>query len=192
MALFEFLLVLVSIIIGLGIAELLSGTARLLRARRSVAFYWLHWLLIGGVGFAMLQIWWEAWSLRDLPEVSFLQLCLLLASPIALFLMAHLLFPAEDDMDSLREERGLRDYYLAQAPLIWGFAMAGTVVGTFLLPLTMGDTILRPENLSGFPMMALFAVLMVSKKPRVHEVVTLLVMAMLVLDTILPSRLITA
>ena len=50
MQLFEFLMVLVSIIVGLGVAELLTGLARLLRARKSVRFYWVHALLIPGCG----------------------------------------------------------------------------------------------------------------------------------------------
>ena len=182
MELFEFLMVLVSIIIGLGIAELLTGTARLLRTRKSVDFYWLHTLLIFGIGFAMLQIWWEGWTLRALPEVSFLQLCLLLTGPVSLFLIAHLLFP-----DPV-EGTSLADYYLDQAPLIWGFATVGTIVGTFLLPLTHGETILRPENISGFPMLAMFLVLVVSRKRRVHEILVPLVLLMLILDTILPAR----
>ena len=113
MGLFEFLMVLVSIIIGLAIAELLTGTARMLRDRGSVEFYWLHSMLVLGVGFAMLQIWWESWSLRALPEVSFLQLCLLIAQPISLFLIANLLFPDRDGAKSMR------GYYMDQASLIW-------------------------------------------------------------------------
>lgn len=186
MELFEFLMVLVSIIIGLAIAELLTGTARLLRARNSVDFYWLHTVLILGVGFAMLQIWWESWSLRALPEVSFLQLCLLLANPISLFLIAHLLFPDRDGT------RRMSEYYMDQAPLIWGFAILGTVAGTFLLPLAMGETILRPNNISGFPMIALFLALILSKRRRVHEVLVPLILIMLVMDTLLPGWLIRA
>ena len=39
MSLFEFLMVLVSIIIGLGIAEVLTGVARQLRSRESTQGY---------------------------------------------------------------------------------------------------------------------------------------------------------
>lgn len=184
MELFEFLMVLVSIIIGLAIAELLTGSARLLRERTTVEFYWLHTVLILGVGLAMLQIWWESWHLRDVPAVSFLQLCLLLASPIALFMMAHLLFPGPEEPTRMRE------YYLRQAPLIWGFALLGTLVGTFALPWATGDTILRMNNLSGFPMIVLFIAMIVSKNPRVHEVAAPLVLLLLALDTVLPGRVI--
>ncbi len=182
MELFEFLMVLVSIIIGLAIAELLTGSARLLRQRSTVDFYWLHTLVILGVGLAMLQIWWESWHLRDVPAVSFLHLCLLLASPVALFMMAHLLFPEPGEPTRMRE------YYLRQAPLIWGFALFGTLVGTFALPTVRGDPIFEMTNLTGFPMTVLFIALIFSKNPRVHEVVAPVILVLVALDTVLPAR----
>ena len=45
MSLFEFLMVLVSIIIGLGIAEILTGIARQIRCRSSIQGYWVHSIL---------------------------------------------------------------------------------------------------------------------------------------------------
>jgi len=40
--LFEFLMVLVSVVIGLGLTEILTGAASLIRARDEVRFYWIH------------------------------------------------------------------------------------------------------------------------------------------------------
>jgi hypothetical protein len=50
MSLFEFLMVLVSIIIGLGIAEILTGVARQIRCRGSIHRYWVHSVLGGKSG----------------------------------------------------------------------------------------------------------------------------------------------
>ena len=55
LGLFEFLMVLVSVVIGLGLTEILSGAANLLRARASVRFHWFHVLFQFGVFFALLQ-----------------------------------------------------------------------------------------------------------------------------------------
>jgi hypothetical protein len=118
--------------------------------------------------------------------VTFLQLCLLLASPVSLFMMAHMLFPDPAGPTDMRA------HYVRQAPLIWGFALFGTAMGTVAIPLSMGDSILRPNNLSGFPMALLFLVLIFSKTPRVHEIVAPLILLMLVLDTVLPGWFITA
>ena len=48
MTVFEFVMVLVSIIIGLGIARMLDGVLRILRAGRPYGVYWVHsvWLAL--------------------------------------------------------------------------------------------------------------------------------------------------
>jgi hypothetical protein len=74
MSLFEFLMVLVSIIVGLGIAEILTGVARLIRCRESARPYWVHSLLVVSIFFALLQQWWELWELREVPEWTFIAL----------------------------------------------------------------------------------------------------------------------
>ena len=103
MGLFEFLMVLVSIIIGLGIAEILTGLARALRCRDSVQHYWVHSVLVLLVFVAQIQQWWESWGLRDAPEWTFLALIMMLVGPVCLFLITHLLFPEPVDGANLRE-----------------------------------------------------------------------------------------
>ncbi len=68
MEIFEFLMVLMSIIVGLGIATLLTGVADLLRDRQTVRFYWLHSTLILMVFLGHLQVWWESGASRPLPN----------------------------------------------------------------------------------------------------------------------------
>ena len=56
MHVFEFLMVLVSIVIGLGLAALLTGVANVLRVRRQVHVYWVHALLVVGFFLAQAQV----------------------------------------------------------------------------------------------------------------------------------------
>jgi len=103
MQIFEFIMVLVSIIIGLGIAELLTGFARLLASRNSVQRYWVHTLIIMAIFLVHLQIWWESWDMHRVPEWSFLGLLLMIATPVFLFLIAHLLYPEQISGSDMRE-----------------------------------------------------------------------------------------
>ena len=57
MSLFEFLMVLLSIIIGLGLAEILRGIARHIRNRDSASGYWVHAVVVCLVFVALLQQW---------------------------------------------------------------------------------------------------------------------------------------
>ena len=88
MSLFEFLMVLVSLIIGLGVAELLSGVAQAIRHRKSINFYWVHITFILIVFVALLQQWWEIWGVREVASWTFAGLLMMLGGPIGLFLIA--------------------------------------------------------------------------------------------------------
>lgn len=186
MSLFEFLMVLVSVVIGLGLTEILTGAANLLRARKTVRFHWFHVLFQIGVFFALLQQWWEFWDMEGMGEISYFAVLVILGPPVFLFLIANLLYPGTS------EGVDLEQYYYDQAPLLWGFVIAGTVLGTFLEPLILGEPVLHPANLSGIPMIVICGILAISRRPRVHTVLAPIIVLMVLLDTILANPAISA
>jgi hypothetical protein len=186
MGLSEFLMILVSVVVGLGLTEILTGGANLLRARDEVRWYWIHVLFQVGVFFALLQQWWEFWDMEGMSEISFLAVLAVLANPILLFLIAHLLFPTR------AEGAELESYYYRQSPLLWGLVIAGTLEGTFVQPLIFGDRVFHPANLSGIPMVVLCFVLAASDNRRVHSVLVPIIILLVLLDTILANPAITA
>ena len=177
MSLFEFLMIMISIIIGLGISEILTGIARFVRCRASARGYWVHWLLVALVFVALLQQWWESWDLVDVGSISFGLVLALLFPSVMLFLIAHLLYPRP------ATDANLEDYYYRQAPILWGLVILGTVVGTFSGPLLEQEPVFHPNNLSGFPVMAICIALIVSKSRRVHSALVPLIVVLVILDT---------
>ena len=186
MGLFEFLMILMSVVIGLALTEVLTGAASLMRARSSVEFHWLHVLFQVGVFFALLQQWWESWHYVDVGEISFGLVLSILFPSLMLFLIAHLLYPRP------AHNANLRDYYYAQAPVLWTLVLLGTFQGTFIAPLLRGDPILETANLSGIPMSAVCLVLIVSKNRWAHSILSPMVMLLVILDTWLVTPTITA
>lgn len=102
---FEYLSVFISILLGLGITQLITGVTDLfLRASRA-RLYWLHMVWVVLVFFLHIQEWWSLYELRNevwsLPGFLFQ-----LVYPITLFLLARLLFPfamnGEADADTVR------------------------------------------------------------------------------------------
>ena len=186
MGLFEFQMILISVVIGLALGEILTGVASILRVRETVSIYWIHVLLQFGVFFALLQQWWESWERVDVEIVNFGSVLALLFPSIMLFLIAHLLYP--------RPAAGanLQDYYYRQAPVLWSLVILGTFVGTFAGPIFEQDPLFHPNNLSGFPMMAICAVLVFSKNHRAHSLLTPLIFVLVVLDTWLVKPAISA
>jgi hypothetical protein len=124
--------------------------------------------------------------MEGMGEISFLAVLSILVSPIALFLIAHLLYPTETKGSDLEA------YYFRQAPLLWGLVIAGTIVGTFIEQLLLGQPVFHPSNLSGIPMILLCSVLVVSKRRRVHSILTPVILLMVFLDTILANPAISA
>ena len=90
---FEYLSVLLSIVVGLGITQLLAGFGRWLEQRRTFqawgpAIAWAAFLLLLHV-----QTWWTMYGMRGYESWNFLQFCAVLLQPILLFLLAVIVFP---------------------------------------------------------------------------------------------------
>ena len=178
MDLFEFLMILLSLIVGLGLAEILTGFGRMLRERRQHQLSWIHSTLAAAVFFGLLQTFWESWGLRSVPEWTFPAMLLMLTSPILLLTIAHILFPAP------LEQANLKEYYFTNPTLPWRFAAATVVVGTLFRPIAFDAPLFVWDNASGLPMLIACAILAMSQRRVVHYILAPLVAAMIVLDTL--------
>ena len=90
---FSYLSVLISIILGLGITQLLTGLGRLLQARGGTRLYgpavtWIALLLLVHV-----QTWWTMFGLRGVRGWTFGAFLMVLLQPAVLYLMAALAVP---------------------------------------------------------------------------------------------------
>ena len=104
---FTYLSVLVSIIIGLGMAHLLGAAVRLIHNRATTTFYWpvLVWAL--NLFLLMMLVWWADFSLNAHQYWTFAAFAGSLAVPALLYVAASLLLPSAD----VREEADLRAAY---------------------------------------------------------------------------------
>lgn len=114
---FEHLSVLISIIIGLGVAHLLFNVHRLVVARGRVRTYWLAVFWVVLVFISMVQWWWSSFGFRDQMEWNFFYFLFLLISPTSLFLAAAFVLP---DIERGRRY-DLRVHYYENAR--WFFAI---------------------------------------------------------------------
>jgi len=112
---FEYVSILVSIILGLGITQLLSAFSDLLYNYRKVKFYWPHSFWIVFILFLHIQDWFITYQLRDkqvwnLPELSFV-----LFYPITLFMVAKMLLPTNES----EERNDMKSFYFSQYPILF-------------------------------------------------------------------------
>lgn len=178
MNLFEFLMILLSLIVGLGLAEILSGIAGVLKSDGVRGFSWIHSALVITVFMALLQTFWESWGLGNLTEWSFPAMLLMLGSPIMLFLISHILFPDTGHRENLD------DYYFERASLLWTLAGLTVAIGTLFRPVAFDMPLWSVENASAIPTLAVCAVLAMVSTRIVHRLLVPLVLVLVLLDTL--------
>ena len=98
---FDYLSVLISIILGLAIAKVLTGLATVITARERVDFYWPPIVWAIWIFFICAQHWWAQWTLRFTQEWTFLDFTLLLLVPVGFFLLSALVLPEREENGKL-------------------------------------------------------------------------------------------
>ena len=116
---FEYVIVLVSIILGLGITTILTGVAELIKHTSAVRLYapYIIWILL--VFVLHIQDWWVSYELKSIQVWELPLFLLIILYPINLYILAHLLFPA-----GLSKEFDSKVFYLDHFPrLFYGSAL---------------------------------------------------------------------
>lgn len=163
-AIFEYLMVLTSIIIGLGITNILVGFGEMLRSRASVRESPTHLAAVAVVLVLMLQHWWDSWNLHDVSYWTFPGLLFHLAGPIALFLASYLAFPRRV------EGQDLEEYYHSQAMLLWGMGALYLLTALAYRPLIHSEPFLSMRTGTRLGGLALCLVLTFSRNRRLHAI----------------------
>jgi hypothetical protein len=104
---FEYVIVLISVILGLGITTILTGVAELIKNMRPVRLYapYVLWIII--IFVLHFQDWWLSYQLMSVTEWSLQFFLLIVLYPINLYILAHLLFPA-----SIPKDFNSKDFFL--------------------------------------------------------------------------------
>ena len=96
---FEYLSVLISIILALGMTRVLAGVGEMLQARSRRRIYWVHVLWIVNVFLYLVVAWWIFYRWRNEQPWTFFLFIFVLISPTILYLASILLFPPESDLE---------------------------------------------------------------------------------------------
>lgn len=92
---FDYLGVLISVILGLALTHLLTGWTRLIEMRRKVRIYWVQVVWTVAIAFYLLVLWWGMFWWKHLTEWPIEWFFFLAAYAIALYIVASLLFPSK-------------------------------------------------------------------------------------------------
>lgn len=174
---FNYLSVLLSIILGLGITQLLTAAGRLIRGRAAVRLYGPPLVWAGLLLLIHVQAWWSMFGLRTRTDWSFAAFLVVLLQTVILYMLAALVLPeavAEPVVD-------LRAYYEQQVPWFFGFLVAVVCV-SIAKELVLEGRLPEPANLVFhlFLMAAAAAAIRV-RRPRFHQALAVVSAATLAL-----------
>jgi hypothetical protein len=99
MSAFEYLSVLISIVLALGMTRVLGGVGEMLQARSRRRIYWVHVIWIVNLFLYLVVAWWIFYRWRNQQTWPFFLFVFVLISPTILYLASLLLFPREGDVD---------------------------------------------------------------------------------------------
>ena len=123
MDLFEYVAVLTSIIIGLGITHLLKGVARLVQHPGRQRVYWVHLTWVTYMFFMSVFWWWWEFLLVDIETWTFGLYLFVIAYAVNIYLLCALLFPSD-----LEGYDGYEAYFFSRRQWFFGLATLSYVV----------------------------------------------------------------
>lgn len=170
---FEYVVVLSGVIIGLALAHLMQGIARIIEHPGRVRIWWVH---IGWVGYMFVSAvfwWWWEFRLRLIPIWSFQLYAFVIAYAFLIYLICAVLFPSD-----VAPFSSFREYFMARRRWFFGMLIAWLAID-FVDTLAKGPAYFAslgveyPIAQTGLALVCLLGLL--SPKERVQIAVLLLV-----------------
>jgi hypothetical protein len=131
MEMFNYVMVLASVIIGLGIAHLLQGVGAIVQHPGREKIYWVHLTWVATIFLRAIFWWWFEFRLSKTPEWTFTLYLFVLGYAVLIYLWCALLFPRD-----LAGYDGFKDYFYSRRAWFLGLLIIGQAVD-------VGDTLLK-------------------------------------------------
>ena len=121
---FDYLSVLLSIILGLAITQVLLGFRGLILTRAKVKIYLPTVIWAGLALLIAIQLWWASFGLRTRGSWTFLAFIVIVLQTISVYMAAAVILPNITGDSSV----DLRDHYFAHRGWFFGFMVAGVIL----------------------------------------------------------------
>lgn len=169
---FEYVSVVLSLILGLVVTQIIGGIADYIHHTAKVRFYWLWAVWVLFVFTLAIQEWFIEFKLQSIEAWTPRTLLFILAYPISLFLTTRFLFPSigQDVLD-------LRIYYFEHYPRFFGAALFMAVMA-IISNLFIEGYSLKEQYVQGAICLLLAGVLILRpSRPWIHQAIGLAMLA---------------
>ena len=134
MEMFNYVMVLASVIIGLGIAHLLTGVAGIIQHPGRAKLYWVHLLWVAATFLRAIFWWWFEFQFLAVGEWTFSLYFFVLTYAVLIYMWCALLFPRD-----LAGFDGYEDYFYSRGKWFFGVGLAAVFAD-------IADTLLKGLN----------------------------------------------
>jgi hypothetical protein len=188
MDMFNYVMVLASVVIGLGITHLLQGVGRIVQHPHREKVYWVHLLWVAAIFLRAIFWWWFEFRLSTTPQWTFTLYLFVLGYAVLIYLWCALLFPRD-----LEGYDGFKGYFYSRRAWFFGLVLLGQIVD-------IADTLLKglahlrslglayPIGISVLSVLLLIAMRTRSERYQaafaIFTVVYLIVFPLLLFDTV--------
>ena len=123
MDMFNYVMVLASVIIGLGVTHLLQGIVGIVQHPGRERVYWIHLTWVGATFLRAIFWWWFEFRLSETSQWTFTLYFFVLTYAFVIYLWWALLFPR--DLDGYD---GYRDYFYSRKAWFFAVGLAGVAI----------------------------------------------------------------
>ncbi len=181
---FEYVSILVSIILGLGITQILSAFSDLLYNYKKVSFYWPHTFWIVFILFLHIQDWFITYQLKDKPVWHLRELFFILLYPVSLFCVAKMLLPTNE-----REERNdMKLFYKSQYSLIFIIVAISIFISILFNYIFLMESLLQQIPLLIFLSVMLYTALKKVENEMLHKAIAITIISASLVSVILEEN----
>lgn len=177
---FEYVTVLISIILGLGITQIVTGVADLVHQQERVKIYWPHLLWVVIIFVLHIQEWWATFELRQFDSWRLPTFLFVVLYPINLFILAHLLFP----LGLSTEVIDLKDFYYQNFKKIFGWAIILPLLSLITNVIIIGHSVQEEIVQLLLPIILLAMIRKKTQSELLHKILAVLFLSMLIVSMI--------
>lgn len=134
MAMFDYAMILASIVIGLAITHLMQGLAGIIQQQNRIRIWWVHLVWVAFMLLTAVAWWWWEYALHSVIRWTFQMYLFVLLYAFGVYLTSALLFPRETD-----ECLSYENYFLTHRKWFFGLQIA-------LQLIDLVDTLLKGWN----------------------------------------------
>ncbi len=177
---FEYATVLISIILGLGITQILTSISEAIQDYNKTKLYWPHSIWIVFILFLHIQDWFILYQLKFLPSWSLPSIIFILLYPIVLFISARIIMPEKGDEFC----HDMKSFYYKRFKLFMYLFSLCIILSILFNLIYLNDTLTNQILLLAFLIVTLYIAYFEIKNELLHKTISVLILLSTIISVI--------